>query len=219
MPPLLLPEGPPRSVVRRPYLLGFVVILACVVIIRSANAQGCTESGPREAVLSLWNMAVRGQLLTPRGWQAAARLFAKPSPFPDRKSVVVYSNYYSIYSVSVAGDTAYVDVRMAEQGEIDSTLRYTPPPKLASSVYETALRYHLVASPPRLTMYGPDGKTKLSEKTVAGEKQWKIEDPQEWPWTTVNTAIRYVLERRNETKDVTLRRNADATLSKLMMLR
>jgi hypothetical protein len=45
---------------------------------------------------------------------------------------------------------------------------------------------------------------------------WRIQSPQGPRWITVNTAIRYVLETRDNVQDPAIKKNADLTLAKLL---
>jgi len=80
---------------------------------------------------------------------------------------------------------------------------------------KTGFLYHLVGVPAYSTMYSSDGK--VSKKPV-GARFWQIQGPPGAPWTTVNTAIRYVLEMRAKTADPVIKKNADQTLAELMKL-
>jgi hypothetical protein len=102
-----------------------------------------------------------------------------------------------------------------DRGKIDSALRYTPPPK--TEFIKIGTLYHLVPVPAYVMMYGPDGMT-LVEKKPVGYRVWQIDGSPDLPWTTVNTAIRYVLEMRGKTKDPAIQKNADETLAKLLRL-
>jgi hypothetical protein len=108
-----------------------------------------------------------------------------------------------------------VDLGYFDMGKIDSELRYTPSQK--TEFMKMAFRYHMVAVPAYLGIYGPDGKT-LVEKRPVGYRVWKIEGSPGTPWTTVNTAIRYVLEVREKTTDPAVKKNGDQTLATLMLL-
>jgi phage host-nuclease inhibitor protein Gam len=59
------------------------------------------------------------------------------------------------------------------------------------------------------------GKTR-EEKKSTGQVAWRITEPRDFRWTTVNTAIRYVLEKRNKTTDPVIRENADRTIKALL---
>jgi hypothetical protein len=69
-----------------------------------------------------------------------------------------------------------------------------------------------------LSYYGPDGKTKVGDRVIPGTHVWMIYGSLDQPWTTVNTAIRYVLEKRDKTKDSELINNANRTLDILKTL-
>jgi hypothetical protein len=49
-----------------------------------------------------------------------------------------------------------------------------------------------------------------------GSVEWQIREPMGLPWTTVNTAIRYVLEKREKATDSAIRKNADETIARLL---
>jgi hypothetical protein len=52
-----------------------------------------------------------------------------------------------------------------------------------------------------------------------GGQEWRIEGPVPEPHLTVDAAIRYVNEIRANTKDATIRKNADRTLAALKHIR
>ncbi|HEX5423453.1 MAG TPA: hypothetical protein VFW94_07885 [Candidatus Acidoferrales bacterium] len=189
---------------------------------RSNGAQGskCPTSSASDTIYELWNMAASGRLLNRRGWEFAARYyFSKPSPWSSDGSFQVVTDYWTVTYDRCAGDTLLGKVLGDDEavvsvishwgrkpGLIDSELRFTPPPQ--SSVYETGIGYHLVL-------------TTLDVSTSPGEtpqKRWRIQGPPPPPFATVTAAIRYVLERRAETKDPMVRKNADETLAQLLKL-
>src|SRR2546427_12980457 len=74
------------------------------------------------------------------------------------------------------------------------------------------------AAVPKYTMmYGPDGRTLISKRPT-GTRIWEIKGSQGRPFTTVNTAIRYVLEQRDKAQQPVIRKNADEALHILMRL-
>jgi len=183
----------------------------------SAQTSACQDA-PRETVEKLWKMAARSELLTPKGWAEVSTLFTKPGPPTGNKVIRITSDYYAVNPSSVNGAEATVDVGFVNAGQIDASLRYSAPEPTPPMVKHASLRYHLVSRPAYVMMYGPDGKTLVEKKEIPGEIAWQIDGPPPVPWTTVNTAIRYVLEVRNKTSDPTIRKNADETLTKLMKL-
>jgi len=169
---------------------------------------------PDKVVEKYWEMGVRGELLSSAGWKAASSYFTKPNPDPKDKSFDVYSNFYGITGISSEAGQADVQMEFIDGGRIDSNLRYSPPTKTAA--FKTAFDFHLVQAPAYMRMFGPDGKTEVEKKQIG--YAWKIDAMESRPWTTVNTAIRYVLEMRNKTTDPAIKKNADDTLAKLLTL-
>jgi hypothetical protein len=136
--------------------------------------------------------------------------------FPGNNTIRVVSNDWAVGPSSVSNDTAEVDVGYTDAGSVDSSLRYSAPPK--TSAYKTAIVFHLVFAPTKLTMFKSDGKTITGKEEREGPTEWQIKEPAGTPWTTVNTAIQYVLEKREKSTDPAIRRNADATLAQLLHL-
>ncbi|MGA8500670.1 MAG: hypothetical protein WB683_03915 [Candidatus Sulfotelmatobacter sp.] len=170
---------------------------------------------PTEVVDEVWRLATQGELLTPDGWRRACGFFSRPTPFPENKVILVMSNDWGpAFQVGSREDAAEVDLGYFALGKIDSTLRYTNTP---SKYMKAAFAYHLVPVPSYLEMMGSDGKT-LVEKRPVGYREWQIQDSPESEWTTVNTAIRYVLEKRDKAIDTTVRKNADQTLAILLQM-
>ncbi len=200
-------------------LLALPIVLAFAAV--AARAQVTPNSSvvsPTEVVDELWRMATQGDLLTPEGWRMASGFFIHPEPFPGNNVILVMSNYWGPPGqLRTEGDAAEVLVGFANAGQIDSALRYTPPKVTAA--LKTGMSYRLVFGPShgKMSVIGPDGKVK-EEKEVTGPSEWRIDGSQGSPWTTVNTAIRYVLEMRDKSTDPVIERNADDTLAKLLKL-
>jgi hypothetical protein len=183
-----------------------------------AIAQSPTGSGlsPKDVVERLWKDATEGKLLTPEGWNEASPLFVKRETFPANASVQIVSNNWGVEHLSVSGDTAEVDMEYADAGIVDATLKYSP--SLRTRSQKTAKVFHLVFAPTHWTMFKSDGKEITGKEERTGPMEWQIQEPLGLPWTTVNTAIRYVLEKRETATDPAIRKNADETLDKLLKL-
>jgi hypothetical protein len=170
---------------------------------------------PTEVVDEVWRLATQGELLTPDGWRGACGFFSSPTPFPGNKVILVMSNDWGpAFQVGSRDDAAEVDLGYFAIGKIDTALRYTDTP---SRYMKTAFAYHLVPVLSYMKIMGPDGKT-LVEKRPVGYREWQIQGSPESQWTTVNTAIRYVLEKRDNATDPTIKKNADQTLAKLLQM-
>jgi hypothetical protein len=172
---------------------------------------------PNEVVDEIWRMATQGQFLTPEGWRVAGGFFTEPRPFPANEKIFVVGNEWGpAYELYSYGNSKEVIVGYWDAGSIDSMLGYTPPAK--TDAVKTAVAYTLVTAPSYSMMYGPDGKT-LVEKRTTGSRVWLIKGAQGPPVTTVNTAIRYVLEVRETTTDRAIKENANHTLAQLRKFR
>lgn len=194
--------------------VGLGLMLAFCIPLAKAQSLSPGAKSPREIVDELWTMATRGELLSVDGLKKAP--FSNPTPVTNNKVVRVVSNYWGpAYQLHSDQQTAEIAVGYTDMGTIDSELRYTAPPK--TDAIKTALTYRLMTVPAYAVIYAHDGKTILSKKAT-GFLVWQIEGSPEAPWTTVNTAIRYVLEVRAKSENPSIRKNADQTLAKLLRL-
>jgi hypothetical protein len=194
-------------------LCGLILTLTLRLPTSRAQDIGDLEYSPKERVEQLWAMAVRGELLTLEGRARTSGFFPEPNLDPSSKNILVRSNYYAVAQNSDEGDRATIDMGFTDVGQIDPHLRYFPPKP--TTAYQTAIRYKLVTVPRRIVFCGPDGKTKVGDRVIPGTHVWMIDGSLDQPWTTVNTAIRYLLEK---TKDSELINNANRTLDILKTL-
>lgn len=212
-------EGPKQTLKLR-ITLGIGLMMALSTNIAAPQAATGSvydlEPKPREIVEQLWSMAMRGELLNRNGWDRSSELFTKPIPFPASEPFSVMSNSYTVVRNSVQDKTAVIWMDCTKLGQIDSNLHFTPAPP--TNAYATAMGYNLVATHKHFIMYSADGKVKLRDEEIPESLIWKIDGSQDHPWTTVNTAIRFVLERKAKATDTLVKRNADQTLTTLLTL-
>jgi len=98
-------------------------------------------------------------------------------------------------------------------GKLDSNLRFEDAPDDPCGTKDFAMRKLTLASTFTF-MYASDGTTLTAKKPFY--PAWQLKDPVGWRWTTVNTAIRYIMEMRSKTSDPEIKKNADKTISTLM---
>lgn len=193
--------------------------LASVVLLGASAVSGQVGSGPvkspQETIDLMWKQATAGEFLGVQGCKRYSSFFLHPSTC-QAKSIYVVSNSWSVLSASIKGSDAEVDVDYTDAGRINANLTFSPPRKTA--YYKTAVVYHLVLAPTRLPMFSPDGKEITAKTDKPTPTAWQITNEQGYPFVTVNTAIRYLLEVRRNTADPALRKNADETLSKLLRI-
>lgn len=193
--------------------ISFLAALAAPSILSQSQPQ--ETKSPKEVVEEFWKFEAEGGGLTPDGWREAATFFVRPGPPQQRKIIGVIFKKYSVDQAWVKGDRAEIHVGYDDAGEIDNSLRFSLPQQDPRFEYKTTVVHHLVRTD-RQWEIGPDGVT---EKEVSGPLAWRIEGPTGDPFVTVDTAIRYVRDRRNKTTDPNIRKNAEATLAKLLKFR
>jgi hypothetical protein len=194
-------------------LLG--IVISMIVWVNVSVTQALPQQAPKDVIEELWGMAVRGELLTPKGWKRAGDYFTDPTPWTTNMTVVVMSNDYGFDESSISGGTAKAVMTCSELGKIDANLRYTPlPPKQS---FKSGRGYDLVAVPAHTLVLVP-GTKKPEERVNPNVTYWKVKGSPGDPWTTVNTAIRYVLEMREKATDPAIKKNADQTIAKLLRL-
>lgn len=172
------------------------------------------ESTPQQIVEQLWSLAMRGYLLTEAGWNRAAVYYETKSPWPGNSVITVMSNNYGVVERSMKDGKMTILMRFVNVGKIGPDLRFTPAPP--STVYETVMRYQLAQRHRHLVWYAADGLTKIREEELP-DMIWEIESKErDLPWTTVNTAIRYLLEAKARTKDPVVQKNAEQSIARLL---
>lgn len=194
----------------------YVVIcfLATVSLAQNLRVAG---RPPQEIIQQLWMDATSGALFTDYGVNQASGFFLHPEDAARNKPLYVISNYWAVSPPRLKGDTAEVEVGYEPLGDIDAKLRFKPTPDDGPCVTKYIMMYHLALTPTYSTMYPFDGKKlTAAQKKPTGEVAWQITDARNFRWTTVNTAIRYVLEKRGKTTDPAIRNNADRTIKALL---
>ena len=105
-------------------------------------------------------------------------------------------------------------------GDLDSAMRFKRAPTVAPDggiiKQGGTVEYTLVLTDKHLE-FRPDAR---EPKEVTCAPEWRIEKPQPQvrPMVNLATAIRYVTEVRDKTKDPVVKKNADQTLAKLKKL-
>jgi hypothetical protein len=176
------------------------------------------RTSPDQIIEQLWTEATNGALLTPDGWKASSGLFTQPDAAPHGKTVHVIDNDWAINKSAISGNTAKIIVGYSDAGQIDSALRYSPPKP--TKFFKTGFQYSLV-------LISEDRSPESNGQRVSDKPgqlpKWKILGTPSMfpgtPWTTVNTAIRYVLEERSKTEDPVIKKNAENTLAALLHYR
>lgn len=182
---------------------GFALV-AMSMIPLSALRTTTPQSSPKAVVDAFLRMAINGDLLTPDGWNEADLLFAHPNRMPHEKSLTVIGRDYSVREISVRGNHSEVFATYRALGEIDSSMRYTPPDAWPQKV---VTRYDLI-------LKSAEGAGDQSSHQVdAG--QWRIETPQRTTLVGLEAALAHVTATRDKASDPVVKRNAAITLVQL----
>lgn len=151
---------------------------------------------PRDVLEHFCELDAAGEQITPGGWEKIAALFVKPGT-PRQSEVTVVRDFVVSRPLIEKGRAEFY-VEYIELGRIDvATIRFSNP--LPNGIKVRAGFYVVQQSKPG----------------SGGAPVWRIEGPVPEPHLTVETAIRYVTELRDRTKDPRLKRNANRTLTSL----
>lgn len=186
----------------------FAVILSIAGIGTPAQGPEDRQKSPKKVVESFWKFETEGGRLTPEGWSKASSFFVRPVSPPSKKKISVIYKDSTISDPIIKGSTAHITVEILPQGQIDSTLRFTP-----SESYKAGLVYNLLLTDKHWEL-GSDG----TPKEMTGPPEWRIEDTASTLWLSIDAAIHYVTDVRDKTTDPSIKKNADQTLTKLKKL-
>jgi hypothetical protein len=188
--------------------LTWSAVLVSLMLSRCWAQTNQTSEPPKQVVERYLKMVADGELLTPDGWTRVNSLVSPPSPQPTDGRIFVTSTHRGVGEISVKDNRAEVhDAWWDELGSIDSSLRYTP--SKAESNWNIGV-YHLILTDKHWGR-GADGVM----KEVTGPPEWKIEGPLTKRWATVEAAIRYVQNMRDNSSDLSVKQNADKTITAL----
>lgn len=201
----------PRNVICISERLTVTLILAILVlapISLAAEVPVAKQCAPAQSIHELWRSATSGSTLHPQGWRSLQWQFSQQSAWPSDGAIRVFSNEWRITSCKSDGHKAEVVVTTKEAGQLNGSLKFIPSQE---GLFTVQKRYNLVLAPTHWYTRKPD---LTIDKEMTGPARWQIEGA-ETPWTTVNTAIRYVLEKSLSTHDPASKQNAEESLEKL----
>lgn len=206
--------------------LSFLAVPLFVTAFQFCGAQQLQNTGqdwtPEKVVDQLWRAATQGELLSDIGWERINRAFFVTTPLQPGTKLIhhdesipdiikIVSNDWGVANSTVQGTQASVIMEYYDAGSIDRKLRYTPglePPPIG----KTETVYKLTFAPGYRETYEAKGTDLVTGEVQQSPPAWRIESPKGLRWTTVNTAVRYVLEAREKTSDPEVKQNADRTI-------
>lgn len=180
-----------------------------------AHAPQSNGKPTEQVVVQYEQIIASGALLTPEGWRRAGKLFGQSNAYPPDGEISLISTGGSVGEMWLEGDRAEVQTKWTDyMGTIDSALRYEPPASSADSIM-TLFVFHLVYTNKHRDI-GTSGETSAE---VVGPWEWKIEGPQNARWATVDRAVEYVIQMRDKSENLAVKKNADKTIAALQRMR
>lgn len=192
-----------------------VAALAVCAALGQVSARAVAENA-EQVVRDFWVSQIHGKTLTRDGWLGASRFFVRPSlPGPAQKILIIPNNQgWGIQQTASADNWAEVEVGTTKIGQLDAALRFEKSSQLVET--GTLIRFELVRTTKHWELTPPYG---AMGPAISGPPTWRIACAAiTGPWVTLDTAIRYVTEQRNESKSDAVRKNAEEALAALEKL-
>jgi hypothetical protein len=188
-----------------------VFILYFLAYANGGRAVQPENQSPKQVVEAFCKFETAGGRLTESGWNKAGIWFAHPSLHPQRAEILVTENGYSVWDPVMKGPSSAL-VIVGVTGDIwrvNTQMRVSRDP--SSRGPKSAIAYKLIQTDKHWDP-GPDGRS-LNE--VVGRAKWLIEGKGDTIWLTKESAIHYLAETRDNSKDLVLKRNADQAIASL----
>jgi len=184
---------------------------------------------PKEVLQAYRKMDAEGGRLTATGWRRASKYFVRPGQWLRYRAIEVIWGETDPYVLGqVTERSAELAVRCEAVGQIDSTgtFTYTVAPSLIDSSGSPAKRH-----PTMLEMHGPKapldrpydlvftdtywefGPGSKDLREVKGSPEWRIAHFEYQPWVTIQTAIRYLTQLRDESSSDKIKSNAEKSIA------
>ena len=174
-----------------------------------SSAYSTVESQPRlrppqEVVEEYTKLGNDGGLLTSGGWDRAQAFFLHHVPPPEP---IYVTEKHAAQLHWMKENKAEVDQEYVPIGQIDSSLRYIPPPSTRYGKFSIAFKLTLSD---KHWETGVNGK----ESELTSSTAWRIENPQV-RWASLKAAIQYTERMSAKTKNNLIKQNAARTIARL----
>jgi len=201
-----------------------IVMAACVTLLvaNSVISQRIAKqsSSPSDVVRGFVDLDLRGTRLILAGWRRTAPLFVRSGPPPTNPNIHIVSDKYAMVERTLSPTKSRVDLDFTHlYGSLDPELHFVPPAAfgpdggLVKDGLSISLTLVLVDRYLELESGGGSPKETVTAPT------WRIEAFQAGVLLDLPAAIRYVTEKREQTTDPAIKKNADATLAILRLLK
>lgn len=191
-----------------------VILSLGAKLVPQSMGKDLPRTPPKETIDQMWKRATAGEFLPPNGWAMYSGYFLHPLPADHKKIIRIVSNSWGVFTAYTNGTDAQVSVGCAAIGTIDAALKFTPAPP--NPYAKAVCVFNLVLAPTRSEIYMAGSNGRTAEQQHQGPPAWQIVDAQGPAFTTVNTAIRYVLQTEKATENPAIKKNAEKALSILL---
>lgn len=176
----------------------------------SAQAAGSFQQGPEEILSQFAQMQMDGAGLPPGESSQLGIFLVHPAQWRQDKIAVArgFGVRRTAFSLNKAG--AYIQYESL--GEINLQLRFTSSGASGNAVRQN---YTLLFD----NDYSSVAGTGNDPYANIGPSRWRIEQAPDEQWVSVATAIKYVTQMRDSTRDPSIKANADKTLAILAQYR
>jgi hypothetical protein len=187
-------------------LLPLLAIAAVGLFCPIQVASSPRPENPEDVVRRLCEADASGSRLAPAGWYAVDSVFLRPEVFSSNVNLVVKEGDCASISSETKGNRATVGIEYLMVGQLDPSMRFSRPGEATGPIKLRSF-YTLVLTDTYWI------RTTDSNREAHGPNKWKIVKFQSQQVVSVATAIRYIRQVREQTKDPAVRANADRSLS------
>jgi hypothetical protein len=185
----------------------FAIVFLCVSVAIQTQAPQSSQRSirpPQEVVEEYTKLGNDGSLLTSAGWDRAQAFFLHHSP---PSGSIHVTEKYGAKLHWMKENEAEVDQEYVPIGQIDSSLRFTPPPRTRYVKFSIAFK---------LTLGDKHWETGANGKEIelTSPAAWRIEKRQT-RWASLEAAIRYTERMGSKTNDDIIQQNAARTVARL----
>lgn len=190
-------------------ILVLTILVLSTVNLHAEGPDVSKQCAPAQSVQELWRSATSGSTLNPQDWRNVQKgHFSQESAWPSDGAIRIFSNEWTIVSCKSDGHKAEVVVTTAEAGLLNDSLKFIPSQQ---GLFTVQKRYNLVLAPTHWYTRKPD---LTIDREMTGPARWQVEGA-ETPWTTINSAIKYILAKSLTSRDPVFKQNAGEALEKL----
>lgn len=161
---------------------------------------------------------VNGARLFAEGWHEVAPYFLRPGPQPSVDTIFVVSDTFELKEGEANATRAQFHVFFPHAyGQLDKLARFRPRPNRAMNgalIKDGILMSYTLV----IAQVGRNTNEHSCEGNEPGLGDWKIENPPGAPAISIESAIRYVTQIRDQTKDTRVKKYAQESLAQLRTL-